>query len=267
MVFSSAPGRGEPQQVLEVAVLEDPHGDAERGAEREHVHDQRLDRDDDRAGHEEQQHERGQRRRSRSPTRPARPRSHGSRGCRRPGRRLGGERRPVGPQRVDQGPRGVAGAVFAGLEPTVLAPSSRVRDGSPTPPRAVAGRGGPRLDLGGRGRGHDEHLGAGQQRVALPEVLVEGALRRATGQQLRPRRRELASAGRAGEHDEQAGTTVMTTHGTRCTTSASREKTPVSAGDSVPRRSSRRAPTAAAGPGSGSARRRGRRARRRPRPR
>ena len=47
------------EQALEAAVLEDEHQDAEHGAQVEHVHDQRLDRQDHRAGHQEQDHEGG----------------------------------------------------------------------------------------------------------------------------------------------------------------------------------------------------------------
>ena len=48
------------EQALQVPVLEDPHEDAQRCTEADHVHHQRLDRDDDGSGHEEEQHERGQ---------------------------------------------------------------------------------------------------------------------------------------------------------------------------------------------------------------
>ena len=43
------PDRREAEQALEVALLEDPHDDAERGAERDDVEQQGLDREDDRA--------------------------------------------------------------------------------------------------------------------------------------------------------------------------------------------------------------------------
>ena len=51
----------EAEQALEVAVLEDQHEQAERGAQREQVHHQRLHRQHDRAGHQEQDDERGHR--------------------------------------------------------------------------------------------------------------------------------------------------------------------------------------------------------------
>ena len=51
--------RVEAEQPGEVSFLEDPHQGTEAGAEAEDVHDDGLDRHDDRAGHEEQQHERG----------------------------------------------------------------------------------------------------------------------------------------------------------------------------------------------------------------
>ena len=54
------PDRVEAQQPLEVALLEDPHDDAQAGAERDDVHQQRLDRDDHRPGHEEEQHQGGE---------------------------------------------------------------------------------------------------------------------------------------------------------------------------------------------------------------
>jgi len=50
-------GRGEVEKIGAVAVLEDPHHGAEGGAEAEHVEDDRLDRDEDAAGHQEEQHE------------------------------------------------------------------------------------------------------------------------------------------------------------------------------------------------------------------
>ena len=52
--------RREAEQPLQVPLLEDPDHDAEAGPERDDVEQQRLERDDQRAGHEEQQHERGQ---------------------------------------------------------------------------------------------------------------------------------------------------------------------------------------------------------------
>ena len=55
---SSAPWRVVREQRLEAAVLEDQHEQAERGAEREQVHEQRLDRQYHRAGHHEQDHQR-----------------------------------------------------------------------------------------------------------------------------------------------------------------------------------------------------------------
>ena len=130
--------------------------------------------------------------------------------------------------------------------PTVLTPFSRWLTGSTdsTPGRSAAVAAQASTSVG-RGRGHDEHLGTGEQGVALAEVLVEGALRRALGQQLGARRGELHPQGgqrrarRAGRRRR-----VMTTHGIRCTTSARREKTPTSPATSVPRRSSRRAPSA-----------------------
>ena len=49
----------EAEEPGEVSFLEDPDQGAEAGAEAEDVHDDGLDRHDDRAGHEEQQHEGG----------------------------------------------------------------------------------------------------------------------------------------------------------------------------------------------------------------
>ena len=60
IVDSIAPDRGEAEQPLEVAVLEDPDEHARGGPERDDVEQQRLDGHDDRPGHEEQQHERGE---------------------------------------------------------------------------------------------------------------------------------------------------------------------------------------------------------------
>ncbi len=51
-------GRGEAQHAGEVALLEAPDHHAQGGAERDHVQQQRLERDQDRPGHQEEQHER-----------------------------------------------------------------------------------------------------------------------------------------------------------------------------------------------------------------
>ena len=48
------PGAGVVEEALEAAVLEDQHQQAEDGAEVEDVHDQRLDRQHHRAGHQEE---------------------------------------------------------------------------------------------------------------------------------------------------------------------------------------------------------------------
>ena len=156
------------------------------------------------------------------------------------------QRRPVAAQRVDEGAAVVPGAVVAGLEADGGHAAARaVRTGSTdsTPGRspAVAAHACTSAD---RRRGHDEHLGAGELRLALAEVLVERALGRADGQQLGAGRGELEPQRRAARARRAAPTRrVMTSHGTRCTTSASRENTPTSPDDSVPRRSSRRAPS------------------------
>ena len=56
----SRPDRREAEQPLQVPSWKIQTSDAERGAERDDVEQQRLDRDDHRAGHEEQQHERAE---------------------------------------------------------------------------------------------------------------------------------------------------------------------------------------------------------------
>ena len=53
--------RREAEQVREVALLEDPHHRAERRGQRQHVQQQRLERHEEAAGHQEQQHERRER--------------------------------------------------------------------------------------------------------------------------------------------------------------------------------------------------------------
>jgi hypothetical protein len=47
---------GDPEQGAEPAVLEDGDDDSQRGADREQVHDRGLQRDDQRAEHDHQQH-------------------------------------------------------------------------------------------------------------------------------------------------------------------------------------------------------------------
>ena len=246
--------RREAEQAVQVPVLEHPDEHPQRRCERDRVGEQRLDRDQHRAGHEEQQDERGEGDDARPPT---------GRGCQTaavkstcagglagdPGGERGVERRGSPGRRATASASPASSAsAWTPIDDVGADRRRRVR-------RSRHRRG--RSSVVGPGRGPPPRWSA-RRRVTSPASRPRGTRPRA-GRRTRAAVLPAGSSSVVGvaqlevrrggqrEHAEDATVATSTHHGCRCTRPVSREKTPSSVCTSAVRART----SAARGPGRG----------------